>query len=224
MPLFLSTVILTCAAFTFAQEPNDADAHYKRGIAWLDKGELDKAIADFTQAIRLDPKASDPYSDRGVAWYLKGEYDKAIADCSEAIRLNPKDEMAFGNRGLTWSCKGEYDKAIADYNKVICLDPENADAYNNLAWLLATCPLEAHRDGKKAIELATKACQLTEWKEVSFIDTLAATYAEAGDFDEAVKWQKNAMAMCPENQKDYCQSRLDLYKSGRPYREETKEN
>jgi tetratricopeptide (TPR) repeat protein len=224
MRLFVITVILTCAAFTFAQEPDDADAYYKRGTAWLDKGELDEAIADFTQAIRLDPESPEPYSERGVAWYLKGEYDKATADCSEAIRLNPKDEMAYGNRGLTWCCKGEYGKATADYNEVIRLDPNNADAYNNLAWLLATCPLEAQRDGKKAVQHATKACQLTGWKEVSFIDTLAAAYAEAGDFDEAVEWQKNAMAMCPENQRDYCQSRLALYKSGKPHREEPKGN
>jgi len=224
MRLFIITAILTCAAFTFAQEPNDADAYYKRGIAWLDEGEWDKAIADFTQAIRLDPKSSNPYNDRGVAWYLRGEYDKAIADCSEAIRLNPKDEMAYGNRGLTWSCKGEWDKAIADYNEAILLAPKCADAYNNLAWLLATCPLEAHRDGKKALEHATEACQLSEWKEVSFIDTLAAAYAETGDLDEAVKWQTKAKAMCPDDQKDYCQSKLDLYKSGKPYREEPKGN
>ncbi len=224
MRLFVITAILTCAAFTHAQEPDDADAYYERGIAWLDKGELDKAIADFTQAIRLDPQSSGPYGERGVAWYLKGEYGKAIADCSEAIRLNPKDEVAFGNRGLTWSRKGEYDKAVADYNEAIRLAPENADGHNNLAWLLATCSLEAHRDGRKAIEHATKACQLTKWREVSFIDTLAAAYAEAGDLDEAVRWQRNAMAKCPENQKDHCQSRLDLYKSGRPYREEPKEN
>lgn len=190
MRLFVITAILNFAAFTFAQEPDDADAYYERGIAWLDKGELDKAIADFTQSIRLDPQFSDPYSERGVAWHLKGEYDKAIADCSEAIRLAPK----------------------------------NADGHNNLAWLLATCSLEAHRDGKEAIEHATKACQLSKWKVVSFIDTLAAAYAEAGDFDEAVRWQRNAMAKCPENQKEHCQSRLDLYESGRPHREEPKEN
>jgi serine/threonine-protein kinase len=126
--------------------------------------------------------------------------------------------MAYANRGLTWSLKAEHDRAIADYQKAIDLAPGYADAYNNLAWLLATCPREKYRDGRAAVEHALKACQLTEWTEVCFIDTLAAAYAEAGELGEAVKWQTQAMAMCPKDQQGDCQVRLDLYKAGNPYR------
>ena len=101
----------------------------------------------------------------------------------------------------------------------------NSLAYtlNNLAWLQATSPRAELRDGAKAIDNATKACELTEWKKAIYVDTLAAAYAEAGDFDSAVKWQKKAVDLLPEDvsaesRVDY-ESRLKLYKSGKPYRE-----
>jgi len=92
-----------------------------------------------------------------------------------------------------------------------------------LALLRATCPVAELRDGTKAVELATKACELTNWKDSDYVDALAAAYAEAGDFDSAVKWQKEAINLLPEHasaeaRRDY-ESRLKLYQSSKPYRE-----
>jgi len=92
-----------------------------------------------------------------------------------------------------------------------------------LAWLQAPYPAAEFRDGAKAVENATKACELTDWKNVGCVDTLAASYAEAGDFDSAVEWQKKAIDLLTEDisaesQSSY-ESRLNLYQSGRPYRE-----
>ena len=80
-------------------------AYNNRGFARADKKEYDKAIADFSEAIRLDPKDATAYYNRGIAWAGKNEYDKAIADYSEAIRLDPKDASAYINRGAAWSYK-----------------------------------------------------------------------------------------------------------------------
>jgi tetratricopeptide (TPR) repeat protein len=103
-----------------------ARGYAARGTDWLNKKEYDKAIADFDQAIRLDPKFAPAYHNRGLAWWHQKEYDRAIADYSEAIRLDPKDAAAYYNRGNAWSDKKEYDKALADYSEVIRFDPRYA--------------------------------------------------------------------------------------------------
>ena len=158
------------------------------------------------------------YTDRGRAWYDEQEYDKAIADYDEAIRLNPKYAWAYNNRGLARAAKGEYDKALADYDEAIRLDPEYAWAYNNRAWLWATCPDDRYRDGKRAVESATRACKLTEWKEAFPLSTLAAAYAESGDFDAAIKCQDKAQAMyLDDKDREKGLARLELYKAHRPY-------
>ena len=100
---------------------------------WRDKGDLDRAIADFNEAIRLDPDPKDAraYNNRGHAWRNKGDLDRAIADYSEAIRLDPKFARAYYNRGFAWRDKGDLDRAIADYTEAIRLDPKNAAYYRS---------------------------------------------------------------------------------------------
>jgi tetratricopeptide (TPR) repeat protein len=151
----------------------------------------------------------------------KGDHDKAIADYSQTIQLDPKNVNAYNNRGIDYDDKGDYDKAIADYNQGIQLDPKNALAYNNLALLLATCPEASFRDGKKAVEYATKACELTDWKNPGMVETLAAACAEAGDFDNAIKWQNQyQQTLYPKGKVDEIRdstSRLWLYGDHKPY-------
>jgi lipoprotein NlpI len=103
--------------------------YYDRGVAWHAKGDNDLAIADYSEAIRLDPKLASAYNNRGVAWHAKGDDDRAIADCNEAIRLNPKFADAYDSRGFVWRAKGDNDRAIADYNEAIRLHPKSAGAY-----------------------------------------------------------------------------------------------
>jgi len=199
---------------------NKTAAYNNRGLPWNAKGEYDKAIADFDQAIGLDPKLALAYNGRGYAWNAKGENDKAIADFDQAIGLDPKDALAYNGRGLAWNAKGEYDKAIADFDQAIGLDPKDALAYNNRGWLRATCPNEKYRDGKRAVESATRACELTDWKEAAHLDTLAAAYAECGDFAHAIEYQEKAQGLY-KDEKDREKGRdwLALYREKKPYRD-----
>jgi len=199
------------------------NSYVNRGAAWQHKKEYDKAIADYTEAIRLDPTYAPVYVKRGNAWLDKKNFDKAIADYNEAIRLIPTFAPAYRNRGDTWQSKKNYDKAIADYNEVIRLVPGNPGAYNALAWIWATCPEERLRDGKRAVELATRVCELTEWKYANPLDTLAAAYAEVGDFDKAVEWQEKASKLYTDaDDRKKGEDRLKLYQQRKPYREEDK--
>jgi lipoprotein NlpI len=104
--------------------------YYNRGTEFNEKGDDDRAISDYNQAISLDPKYVSAYNNRGNAYKNKGNYDRAIADYSEAIRLNPDYVLAYKNRGNAYNEKGDNDRAIADYNEAIRLDPAYTQAYN----------------------------------------------------------------------------------------------
>src|SRR5438270_8891947 len=87
--------------------------------------------------------------------------DKVIADTTEAIRKNPEDPTVHVSRGRAWATKDELDRAIADYDEAIRIDPEYADPRSNRAWLRATCPDGQLRDGRRAVDDATRACELS---------------------------------------------------------------
>jgi tetratricopeptide (TPR) repeat protein len=198
--------------------PIYAQGYTGRGDAWYFKKEYDKAMADYNEAIRIDPKSAIAYEDRGDAWRGKKDYDKAIADYNEAIRIDPSYAIAYVGRGLGWRAKMEYDKAIADYDEAIRLDPKDAAAYNSRACLWATCPDEKYRDGNKALESATRACELSKWSDAIKISTLAEAYAEAGNYDKAVEWQEKAISLFTnESSKRKGEAELKLFKNKKPY-------
>ncbi len=98
--------------------------------------------------------------------------------------------------------------------------PKSADRYNNRAWLWATCPDARFRDGKRSVESVTKACELSNWKRPTIIDTLASACAEAGDFEQAVKRQSQAIELLTDaKEKEDFATRLKLYREKKPYRE-----
>jgi tetratricopeptide (TPR) repeat protein len=218
---------LAIAEFSDALQlkPDDPIAHYNRANVYGDKGDYDKAIADYSEAIRFEPDYVAAYKDRGKAYGYKGDWVKAIADESEAIRLNPQFVEAYYTRGIFDERNGDYSKAAADFTKAITLNPDYVEAYNSLAWLMAVCPDVSVRNGEYAVEYAKKACELTVWNDDSLLSTLAAAYAEAGRFDNAVKWQtkyldsdylkSNPVNDTPEK----ARQRLSLYEQNMPYHE-----
>jgi tetratricopeptide (TPR) repeat protein len=123
--------IEACSAVITAQHGRSAAIAYNfRAVAWHDKYDLDRALADYSQAVRLDPNYANAFNNRGIAWQANGDLDRAIADHSEAIRLDPKDESgAYRFRSIALRLKGEVDRAIADASEAIRLYPDYNAAY-----------------------------------------------------------------------------------------------
>ena len=198
-------------------DPKFARAYYNRGVSYQQLGQNERAIKDYGEAIRLEPKFADAYASRGTAHENLKQYEEAIRDYTEATKLNPQDAASFANRASSYDKLGRYEEAIKDYNEAIRIDPGDDDALDSLAWLLATAKNPAVRDGKRAVELALKACELTGWREPGHIDTLAAAYARTGDFASAVKWQMKALEDREFAKDKDAQERLKLYRAGKPY-------
>ena len=190
---------------------------------------VDHAMGEFDQAIQQNPMNSETHAARAAAWLNKGNYDQALNDYDRAIRLEPENAAFLTSRGFTWHMKGIEDKdrskceerALADYAKAIRFDANNAQAINNRAWILATCKVARYRNGKQAIEDATRACELTEWQNAGFLDTLSVAYAEGGEFEQAIKWQKKALENAAYAREDgeIAREKLRLYSQRTPFRE-----
>ncbi len=131
---------------------NLAQAFTSRGLAYKSKGLLDKAIADYDEAIRLKPDLAETFNNRGNAYYYKGQLDRALEDYDEAIRLKPDLARAFGNRGNVHRNKGRFDQAIRDYDEAIRLKPDNAQVFadRGLSYEKKGEPTQALRDFKRA--------------------------------------------------------------------------
>jgi Flp pilus assembly protein TadD len=160
-------------------------------------GDFDKAIADFNEAIRLNPKSAQGHVNRGSAYGEQGELDKAIAEYSEATQLNPKNAEAYINRGITYSMKGDLDKAIADCNEAIRISPNNSHAYYGRGF--------AYRekgDFDKAVADFTDAIRLDP-KNTQVYCIRGAVYEKKGDFDKAITDFTEVIRLDPKDAKSY---------------------
>jgi tetratricopeptide (TPR) repeat protein len=202
-------------------DPKDEQAHRNRAVLFLKKGDADAAIADFGKVIQLNPRAVESYRMRGMLYLSKHDFDPAISDFTALLKLDSTNSEAYANRMGAYWLKGDYQNGVADCKMLVQLNPGKSHDWNELALMLATCPEASARDGKEAVVAAKKACELSEWQMPPYIASLAAAYAEAGDFKQAVKYQQQALAMpgWPETSRDDMQKRLQLYQQGKPFHE-----
>lgn len=194
-----------------------------RGMKLTEENKLDAARQSFDAAIHVDPRSSAAYFHRGRVLALQRQWSAAAQDFNTALRLEPNFFFAAIMRGNAYAHLKMYDRALADFNRVLHLVPVNytrATALDARAWLQATCPNPAFRNGQQARADAKAACNITSWREASFIDTLAAACAEAGDFDSAVKFENRAIALDPkETEVAGAHERLAAFSRHQPIRQ-----
>ena len=201
----------------------NAQLYTERGQAFLAKKDYDRALENLKEAADIGPNDTDTLDALASAYGGKKEYAQQVATLTRLLEIEPAQVDALINRAAAHLELGQRQEALDDYRRAYKLRPYDAEAANDLSWFLCTCPDAKLRDGKRALELANHACELSEWTQAWYIDTLAAAYAEQRDFDEAIVWQQRAIDLAGQSQKelsDELQKRLELYKKGLPYREE----
>jgi tetratricopeptide (TPR) repeat protein len=192
----------------------------ERSIVHELMGDLDLSAKDAEEAIRRFPH-DYPYRFAAAASYQERDLEGAVRNMDCAIRLKPGVAQYHAARAFYHHGKGNYVEAIADDLETLKYDEYNFRAHNGLAWILATCPEDQLRDGPKALSHALKAVALGKGESLAFVGTLAAAYAEVGNFVEAVQWAKVFLESNPPQENiEPARRRLQLYEQGKPYREE----
>ena len=202
--------------------PDIVSAHHNLAEILIQQGRLDDGRAHLAEVVRLNPNDANAHYTLAIALLQLGRFEEAKEQYSRAFWLVPNPIVLHKNLGDILRQFGRIDEALAQYSEIVRLDPNNVDAENCRAMLWATYPESKYRDGRRAVASATRACELTGWKNAGVLDTLAAASAEAGDFASAVKWQTRAIELLPGPKRDdNLRSRLDLYEHQQPYREPT---
>lgn len=224
----ISAVFLCTSAFAeeihvYAGKSWPAVHAQNLGVDYMDKGDFVNARQKFDEAIRLDPTMWPAYYNRADLDLKEHKYREGIADATMALRGKTSFNRSAVLRALISMKLGDYNSARRDLDQMIALG-QRGDAYgralNASAWMRATCPDSRFRNGQLAITEATRALDLSSTHEAEDTDTLAAAYAEIGNFDAAVRAEEKALGLTksPQEIKEM-RRHMTAFKEHRPWRE-----
>jgi len=198
-----------------------ANAWFNRGEIRYELGQLNEALGDYTQAIRLSKERDvGAFTSRGHAYFRLRRFRESLNDYNRAVQLTSSSADSYANRGDAYQSLGMWELAAADFRRAIDLDPKSSRAYQSAAWLMATCPDNRYRNVQLAVQAANRAVSLLKQSDYRYLDTLAAAQANAGQFDEAKTTLANAIDSAPQSDLPTLRKRLELYNAQQPYRQD----
>lgn len=192
-------------------------------VHWRDTITLTKYM------LTLTPDAAPVHYGLACVLQKQGKFNEAISHYQKALRGNPNNVEAHNNLGVILLSQGKLDEAAGHFRQAIQLKPDFAEVYNNLAWILTAYPDSELHNPSQAIELAERAAKLTRYQNAGVLDTLAAAYAAAGQFEKAITTAEKAIALARHGGQasavknndlvNQLHERLKLYRQGKPWRE-----
>ena len=205
-------------------KPGQANVMRLRAGLLAELGKYDAAVEELQNLHKASPKDSQIVLQLGMLYTGMKKYGKAVEVFTSILAEHPDDVEAMRCRGDALLNLGRRANAVSDYERALKLKGHDSGILNNLAWLLATAPEDSLRDGHRALALATEACRQTDYKQDFILSTLAAAYAETGDFDSARKWATQAVEAKPgehaePSTKDELKKELQSYQANKPWRE-----
>ncbi len=204
-------------------QPDRVQAHRNLAIALAHIGRPDQAVGHFQHVVRLRPGSADDHHRLAQMLQNLGRFDQAVEHYHKALALSPQHPRIHYGLAATFVFAGRTQQALAHFRKAADLQPDWVAPLNDAAHILATHPSDQVRDPQAAVKLAEKAANLTGRGNYLILDTLAAAYAAAGRFDEAVDTMQKAIDLMASDQPDApitaMRARLELYRNKQPYRE-----
>ena len=204
------------------RDPKVPGVRGRKGILECNSGSLRAAIDDLTAALR--ERQQDPayfYYARAIAYATDGKHAEAQEDFDKVRQLPPRGALGYLARGEAFLRSGDAASARRDFAVARRLDPSSVFLFNSLAWWEATLPEPQSRNGKAAVRDATRACELEHWKDPDTLDTLAAAYAESGDFRQALIYEHQAITLETRSAaRKILLAHLSLFQKEQPVREE----
>lgn len=202
-------------------EPGQFITRNNLGYIFLQTGKVDEAIDEFQEVLKTHPEYPDTHYNLGNAFLQQGKLDEAIDQFRQALQHEPGFAEAHYRLGTALLEKREDTQAVSHFQQAVRLKPDFSDALNDLAWELATAPESSVRDGVKAVELARRASEIANNKDLDILDTVAAAYAEAHRFGEAVQTAQEAIQLAESSGRQtrlaQLNSELQLYQAGRAF-------